>query len=103
MGPDKICAILAFVPAGLKQHVLCTHVIQLLRDERVRRGISKYQLSAQTGLAQQTISYIERGLRQPGFETLLRIADGIGINLEEVLKRARAGKAKNRRGRPKAC
>lgn len=85
-----------FVSSGIKQHAICTRVIRLLRRERVRRGVSKYQLSAQTGLAQQTLSYIERGLRQPSFETILRIADGIGISLEKVLKMARgrtAGKA----------
>jgi transcriptional regulator with XRE-family HTH domain len=49
-----------------------------------------YALSAKCGLAQQTISYMERGLREPSFETILRIADGIGVRLEEVLKQARA-------------
>jgi transcriptional regulator with XRE-family HTH domain len=47
-------------------------------------------LSAQCGLAQQTISYMERGLRQPSFETILRIADGIGVDLEDVIRKARA-------------
>jgi len=78
------------VSLGIKQRAICKQAIQLLREERERRGISKYKLSAQIGLAQQTISYIERGLRQPSFETILRIADGIGISLEEVLKSARA-------------
>jgi transcriptional regulator with XRE-family HTH domain len=78
------------VSSGIKQRAVCAQVIKLLREERERRGISKYTLSAQCGLAQQTISYMERGLRQPSFETILRIADGIGVNLEDVLKRARA-------------
>ena len=70
---------------------MCAQVIKLLREEREKRGISKYTLSAQCGLAQQTISYMERGLRQPSFETILRIADGIGVNLEDMLSQARAG------------
>ncbi|HEX3626905.1 MAG TPA: helix-turn-helix transcriptional regulator [Verrucomicrobiae bacterium] len=78
------------VASGSKQRAVCAQVIKLLREERVKRGISKYALSAQCGLAQQTISYVERGLRQPSFETVLRIADGIGVSLEDVLKRARA-------------
>ena len=73
---------------------MCAQVIKLLREERVKRGLSKYTLSAQCGLAQQTISYMERGLRQPSFETILRIADGIGVNLEDVLSRARAAVSK---------
>ena len=73
---------------------MCAQVVKLLREEREKRGISKYVLSAQCGLAQQTISYMERGLRQPSFETILRIADGMGVNLEDVLGRARAAVSK---------
>ena len=78
------------MPSGIKQRAVCAQVIKLLREEREQRSISKYTLSAQCGLAQQTISYMERGLRHPSFETVLRIADGIGVNLEDVLKQARA-------------
>lgn len=82
---------------GASQRAICAQTIRLLREERERRKISKYALSAQIGLAQQTISYFERGMRQPSFETILRIADGIGVNLEEVLKQARAAvKAKRK-------
>ncbi len=77
------------MPSGIKQHALCVQVIKLLREERIRRKLSMYELSAQCGLAQQTISYMERGLRQPSFETILRIADGIGIDLEDMLRKAR--------------
>jgi len=73
---------------------MCEQVIKLLRDEREQRGISKYSLSARCGLAQQTISYMERGLRQPSFETILRIADAIGVNLEDVIKQARIAVSK---------
>jgi transcriptional regulator with XRE-family HTH domain len=78
-----------YVPTGIKQRAVCSQAIRLLREERERRGLTKYALSAQCGLTQQTISYVERGLRQPSFETILRIADGIGVKLEDVLRRAR--------------
>jgi len=78
------------VSSGIKQRAICVQTIRLLREERERRGLSKYALSAQCGIAQQTISYMERGMRQPSFETILRIADGIGVNLEDVLKKARS-------------
>lgn len=77
------------VASGSKQRAICSQVIKLLREERLKRGISKYTLSAKCGLAQQTISYMERGLRQPSFETILRIADGMGVKLEDVLTLAR--------------
>jgi len=82
------------VASGIKQHALCVQVIKLLREERERRGISKYTLSAKCGLAQQTISYMERGLRQPSFETIMRVADGIGVDLEDVIRKARVMVAK---------
>jgi len=85
------------VPSGIKQRAICVHTIRLLREERERRGLSKYALSAQCGIAQQSISYIERGMRQPSFETILRIADGIGVNLEDVLKKARSAAATKRK------
>jgi transcriptional regulator with XRE-family HTH domain len=78
------------VPSGIKQRAICGQVIRLLREERERRGLSKYAVSAQCGITQQTISYMERGLRHPSFETILRIADGIGVNLEDILKKARS-------------
>ena len=82
------------MPSGIKQHALCVQVIKMLREERERRDISKYSLSARCGLAQQTISYIERGLRQPSFETIMRIADGIGVDLENVIRKARSAVSK---------
>jgi transcriptional regulator with XRE-family HTH domain len=82
------------VSSGVKQRAICAQVIKLLQAERERRGISKYTLSAQSGLAQQTISYMERELRHPSFETILRVADGIGVNLEDVLRQARTNVSK---------
>jgi len=77
------------VPSGKSQHAVSVQVIRLLRAERQRRGLTKYVVAARCGLAQQTISYIERGLRQPSFETILRLADGIGVDLADFIKLAR--------------
>jgi transcriptional regulator with XRE-family HTH domain len=78
------------VPSGTHQHAISKQVIKLLKEERERRGLTKYALSARCGLAEQTISYMERGLRHPSFETILRVSDGIGIPLEDVIKKARS-------------
>ena len=78
------------VASGNVQRAICVQAIRLLKEERERRGLTKYALAAECGIAQQTISYMERGLRHPSFETILRIADGIGVNLEDVLKQARS-------------
>ena len=85
------------MPSGIEQRAICKLAVRLLVEERKARGLSIYALAARCGLAQQTISYVERGLRQPSFETILRIADGMGVALEDVLRRAR--EAARRKGR----
>lgn len=40
------------------------------------------------GLSQQMVSYVERGMRNPTLETLLRIAAALEVNLADVLGQA---------------
>lgn len=72
-----------------KSHALSAEVIRLLRLERERRGMSKYLLAERSGLAQQTIGYIEREMRSPSFETVLRLAEGLELDLADVIRNAR--------------
>ncbi len=65
------------------------HIVRLLREEQARRKLSKYAVEQRSGISQQMVGYVERGLRKPSLETALRIADGIGIDLEIVIKKAR--------------
>jgi len=41
-------------------------------------------LAAKTGLSQQMVSYVERELRNPSLDTLLRITAGLGIRLSDT-------------------
>ena len=41
------------------------------------------------------IGYIERGLRSPSLEIALRLADGLDMKLEDVIKRARKAAVKS--------
>jgi len=45
-------------------------------------------LAARAGLSQQMVSYVERGMRNPTLETLLRITSALEIDLADVLIRA---------------
>src|SRR5439155_13177884 len=67
---------------------ICTAVARILREERLRKKISLNALSARAGLSYQIISYIEREMRTPKLDTLLRIANALGISLSDVIKRA---------------
>lgn len=68
---------------------LCERIVQWLRDERERQGLSKYEMEQRCGLSQQMVGYVERGLRNPSLETAVRMADALGFDLEEVIKQAR--------------
>ena len=45
-------------------------------------------LSERAGLSQQSVSYLEREMRVPNLDTLLRIADVLGLDLGDVIKQA---------------
>jgi transcriptional regulator with XRE-family HTH domain len=76
------------VPKAQKGHATVHQVIRLLREERERRGLSKYVVAARSGLSQQTIGYVERELTNPSFETIIRMADAIGIDLAGLIVQA---------------
>jgi transcriptional regulator with XRE-family HTH domain len=45
-------------------------------------------VAERAGLSQQMVSYVERGMRNPTLETLLRISAAMEINLSEILNQA---------------
>lgn len=67
---------------------ICTAVARILREERLKAKISLNRLAAKAGLSYQIISYIERELRTPKLDTLVRIANALGIQLSDVIRRA---------------
>ena len=64
-------------------------IVRLLKEERQKRKLSKYTVSKNTGVSQSMLSLVERGLRNPTLELALRIADGIGVELPAIIKKAR--------------
>jgi transcriptional regulator with XRE-family HTH domain len=68
---------------------MCKRVIRLLREERERRKLSKYMLAQKSGLSPQMISYVEREMRNPTLETVLRIAEALEVDLSDLITEAR--------------
>jgi transcriptional regulator with XRE-family HTH domain len=66
----------------------CQKIIQLLKEARERKGLSKYLVAQRSGLSQQAIGYMEKGHRIPSLETVLRIAKAMNVDLAEIIKRA---------------
>lgn len=56
-----------------------------VRTLREKRGISQEQLAESAQLHWTYVSGIERGLRNPGLNTLGRLADALGVSLSKLL------------------
>ncbi len=76
-------------------------VIRLLREERVRRKLSNYAVAQNSGVSESMLSLVERGLRNPTMELMLRIADGVGTDLPVLIKKAAMTVQKEREKRPR--
>jgi transcriptional regulator with XRE-family HTH domain len=69
-------------------------VAEIFRAERKRRGLSMNAVAQRGGLSQQMVSYVERKMRNPSLDTMLRMAAALEIDLGEVLQRARRSAAR---------
>jgi ribosome-binding protein aMBF1 (putative translation factor) len=84
-----VFAYFLFVATDKKsQQAICSRVAQILRQEREKQGLSMNLVAERAGLSQQMVSYVEREMRNPTLETLLRIAAALQIDLSAVLTQA---------------
>ena len=78
--------------ANKKSHeAVNARVAELLRNRRNTLGLSMNVVAQRSGLSQQMVSYVERGMRNPTLETLLRICDVLETPLEDIIRQARKG------------
>ena len=59
----------------------------VLRQARTKSGMSQLEVARKSGIAQSVISDYERGKREPGADTFLRLLDILGIGVELRAKR----------------
>lgn len=62
---------------------------EVLQQERGRAKISQARLAELSDLDINTISLYERGLMQPTLKTVFKIADGLGVEPEDLIELAR--------------
>lgn len=84
------------VASDKSQQAVCSLVARLLRQERERRGLSMNLVAERAGLSQQMVSYVEREMRNPTLETLLRIAAALKIDLAKLLQEAQKAMPKSK-------
>lgn len=65
---------------------------------RRRAGLSQEELAARSGLHTTHIGGLERGVRNPTYETLGQIADALGISPGELVAGAEPPRQKTTRG-----
>ena len=76
------------VPRDSHREAIASHVIRILREEREKRGLSMNVIAQRSGLSHSIISLIERDLRNPTLDTLLRISEAIEIDFGKVITQA---------------
>jgi transcriptional regulator with XRE-family HTH domain len=70
------------------QQSVCSQVAKILRMEREKRGLSMNIVAERAGLSQQMVSYVEREMRNPTLETVLRMAAALEIDFSRVMRQA---------------
>lgn len=63
-------------------------VMDRLRRERERQGLSLQKLGAISGVSRTAIGLIEKGKRNPSLLITLRLADAVGLDLADALKKS---------------
>lgn len=80
-----------------QSRLVCLEVFRLLRQERERRGLSKYALANASGVSQQMIAYIESEERNPTLEILLRLARALEVDLGILIQKAERSVARSKK------
>ncbi|MEI6196404.1 MAG: helix-turn-helix transcriptional regulator [Verrucomicrobiota bacterium] len=75
---------------------VASHVARILREEREKRRLSMTVLAERAGLSQAMISFVEREIRNPSLDTMLRIAEVFEMNLGEIINRAYKAASKSK-------
>ena len=67
-------------------------LMELLREERLRRKLSLNEVATRSGLSHTMVSRVEKRERVPTIDTLLRITGALEVDLGKLLgKAAKAG------------
>ena len=63
-------------------------VIDALRTERLRQGLSQNEVARRSGLDHTMVMRVEKQERMPTIDTLLRMTDALEVELGEIITAA---------------
>jgi len=67
-------------------HISIAELGQKLRQRRELLGLLQSQLSALSDVSARTIQLVEQGKGNPSLDTLMQLADPLGLRIDLVLK-----------------
>jgi transcriptional regulator with XRE-family HTH domain len=76
------------VSKNTRRELICLKIVESLKEERVRQGLSMQRLAAKAGLSTSMVSLVERDMRNPTLDTLLRIAEVLEFDLGSAIQKA---------------
>lgn len=59
---------------------------QRIRQERTRQRFTQEQLAEMAGVNESYIGQIERGAKNPSLESIIKIANALGVSLDYILR-----------------
>ena len=62
----------------------------VLKETRKRRKLTQEQLAWATGMEQTYVSLLERGAKEPGVRTLLKLAHALGVSSGQFMSEVEA-------------
>lgn len=57
-----------------------------LRELREQHGMNKRQLADHLGVTPPAISHMEKGIRKPSFEMLVKLSETFGVSSDELTR-----------------
>jgi len=57
-----------------------------IKELRELKGISKEELAHRAGLSRTGMGFLETGKRWPRLDTLMKVAQGLNVTVDELLK-----------------
>lgn len=68
-----------------RQQELVDRVVNHLREDRIKKGLSMYRIGKTAQISARTVSKIEKGVHSPTLYMLLKIAEAQGTVIGPIL------------------
>jgi putative transcriptional regulator len=59
--------------------------MKIVREKRKEKKLTQAQLAEMVGVSQRSISFIETGWRNPSIGTAIKLANALGVTLDELV------------------